>query len=54
LIEREVMMDPTCLTLRKNLDQFVVVGSVPVCELESVNVLADEPIVKPHIARRCN
>ena len=40
---------PPCLTFRRNPAQFVVVGSVPMGELESVNVLADEPIVRPYI-----
>jgi hypothetical protein len=44
---------PPCLTFRRNPAQFVVVGSVPMRELESVNVLADEPIVKLHIGGRC-
>jgi hypothetical protein len=44
---------PPCLTLRKNLARSVVVGSAPTRELENVNVLADNPIVKPCIAGEC-
>jgi|SRR5215469_1025470 len=43
---------PPCLRFGRNPAQFVVVGSVPIRELGSVNVLADEPIVDYFMACR--